>query len=625
MKCWINIAVGSLCLLGGLSGCMQDPTCDESSFDSPETRVAKLGATNYYWYRGQQIGININPEKRYILLEGTTPSRTIAMDVQFIEPPSNNTLSGNIKPILTSDGTSSVLQTEKALSWAIVTSVSVSNRTDIRYNAPCFTSMDGEDLALSHLFYVKLKSYNDVDKLISMASEYNVEILGNNEYMPLWYTLSCTNASNGNALDIANRFYESGNFQSCQPCFVSNEDDTTSSYPNDPLFSTQWGLNNTGQHGGTAGIDINILDAHTVTSGDGNVIVAVLDHGTQLNHPDLNICTKSYDTETGKSPSVVRGDHGTACSGIISGKMNNGLGITGIAPDCPIMSISNNLVGSSDAPQKRADGFNYAWRNGAAVISNSWKSSSYSELLEDAIQSAIDNGRGGLGCIVVFSAGNDNSGIVGYPARSLPDILTVGALCYNGMRKSKQSIDGEYWWGSNYGTQLDVMAPGIKIPTTDRTGSAGYDSGDYVSDFNGTSSACPHVAAVAALVLSVNPELTQREVCDIIEQGARKMPSYVYSTVSGRPNGTWNNETGYGLVDAYAAVLLAQDFETDPDLILENREFHTSMSFVADGRIYIDHVTVNPGCTLNLKAGLGVEISDSFEMHTDATLIIQNV
>lgn len=622
MKHFIHI-LGLLCLLGGLSGCTQDPLQDESSIGPPQTRSALLSATDYYWHRGEQIGINIETDKRYVLLKTVPQTRAALTGVQFIEAPSRVTLSGNIKPVEAANAVSLASNTEEELSWAIVTSASVRNLSDILYDAPCFTSMEGADLGLSHLFYVKLKSPQDVDDLLSMASECGVEVLGNNEYMPLWYTLTCTNESDGNALEIANRFYESGKFRSCQPCFVSNENDATAA-PNDPLFSTQWGLNNTGQNGGTAGMDINLLDAHVITQGNSQVIVAVLDHGTQLNHPDLNVYAKSYDTETGTSPSIVWGDHGTACSGIISAKANNGLGVAGIAPGCPVMSISNELVGSADAAQKRADGFNYAWRNGAAVISNSWKSSSFSELLEDAIQSAIDNGRNGLGCVVVFSAGNDNLSTVGYPARSLPDILTAGAMSYDGQRKSRTSIDGESW-GSNYGVALDVLAPGVRIPTTDRTGTAGYTSGDYTSTFNGTSSACPHVAAVAALVLSVNSELTQREVCDIIELTARKLPAYTYSTISSRPNGSWNNETGYGLVDAYAAVSLAQLFDYDPDLFLENKVFSTPATYSADGWIYIDNVTIASKGKLDLNAGIGVEIIDSFTVNSDASFVIQKI
>ena len=274
-------------------------------------------------------------------------------------------------------------------------------------------------------------------------------------------------------------------------------------------------------------------------------------------------------------------------------------------------------MGTSDAPQKRADGFNWAWRNGASVISNSWRSSTFSELLEDAIQSAMTNGRNGLGCVVTFSAGNNDSNTVGYPASSLPDIIVVGALSLSGKRKSSTTIDNEGWWGSDYGTQLDIMAPGVLIYTTDRTGSVGYVSGDYMPNFIGTSSACPHVAGVAALILSVNPNLTQKEVATIIEKTARKVGGYSYSTVSGRPNGTWHTEVGYGLIDAYAAVMEAQNASTT---VYFNDKTVTTNTVVSGSEISATNVTVKNNAKLTFTNAKSIIITQPFTVELTSSL-----
>ena len=253
------------------------------------------------------------------------------------------------------------------------------------------------------------------------------------------------------------------------------------------------------------------------------------------------------------------------------------------------MSISNSFSATPNSRQKRADGINFAWQHGASVISNSWTSGVRYQIIDDAITNALTYGRNGLGCVVVFAAGNDNSS-VDYPANSNPEIIAVGAINQCGERKSYTSCDGETGWGSNYGTEIDIAAPGVLIPTTDRTGSDGYNPNtplhtgnggsliasdysnrDYTVWFNGTSAACPHVAGTAALMLSVNPCLTQRDVSDIIESTAQKVGGYNYQIVTGRPNGTWANQLGYGLLDANAAVVQAMNHNilTLADIIYE--------------------------------------------------------
>lgn len=362
--------------------------------------------------------------------------------------------------------------------------------------------------------------------------ERNITIVEQNQFMPLWYTLKITKNTVGNTLEVANQFFETGLFASSQPDFLS--DDRFCS--NDPMFGSLWGLNNTSN----PNHDINICQAWNITQG-ANVNVAVLDQGIFKTHIDLhsNIHPLSYNTETNTSPSQLFGDHGTHCAGTIAAIKDNNIQVVGVSPLSKLMDVSNSLAGTPNSRMKRADGINWAWQNGADIISNSWGSGVQYQVIDDAINNALQNGRNGKGTIIVFATGN-SYGAVSYPANSNPNILSVGAMTSSGTRSSF----------SNFGTQLDVVAPGSSILSTTPN--------NQTASWDGTSMATPHVAGVAALILSVNPCLTAQQVRDIIEQTAQKVGGYSYTTTSGRPNGIWNNEMGYGLVDAHAAVLMAQ-------------------------------------------------------------------
>lgn len=430
--------------------------------------------------------------------------------------------------------------------------------------SPYFKNDGCDKIGLSDYFYVKLKEESDSTMLKQYSESRGIEIVSRNMFMPKWYTLSTRPLSNSNAMECANIFYESRLFEYATPDFVTEDVLSLS----DPFYKDQWGLNNTGQYNGIVGIDIEVENAWKQFITGTDINVAVLDHGIQLDHPDLisGIYPQSYDTET-NSYSVIRGNHGTACAGII-GARSNGEGVSGVAPDCRLISISNSLQGALSR-EKRANGFNWAINAGADVISNSWGAGDTPiELLDDAIHNATTVGREGLGCVIVFSSGNNNKPVVEYPA-SLDEVIAVGAMSMCGERKSPTSCDSEYWWGSNYGDALDVVAPGVKISTTDRTGIQGYNAGnsqgkdydnlDYTKNFNGTSAACPHVAGVAALVLDANPLLTSNQVRSIINSTCTKLSNYTYSSTTDHPDGNWNNEVGHGLVNANKAVLAAKD------------------------------------------------------------------
>ncbi len=354
-----------------------------------------------------------------------------------------------------------------------------------------------------------------------------------------------------------------------------------SSITSDPLSKWQWGLQNTGQSGGIPGRDLDAVRAWNLLRSvpglfmpehpSNPVVVAVLDSGVDLAHEDLNVL-EGYDTRYDpSSPDWERRQdsrggpapwdgHGTSCAGII-GALSNTLGVVGVAPGVKILPIR---IGSSYGPHQPvlfarpaqiADGILWAVNHGARILSNSWGSGRPLDVLRDAIREAVS-----AGAVVICASGNDNRDTPGYPAR-YEETIAVGAMSPCGERKNPSSCDSEWMWGSNYGrpdlpdaSQIDVVAPGVLVATTDITGNGGYvpanpaagKDGNYLLSFNGTSSACPHVAGVAALVLTANPSLSSDEVRQILRQSAQDIAA---------PG--WDYETGFGLVNAYEAVQLA--------------------------------------------------------------------
>jgi hypothetical protein len=316
--------------------------------------------------------------------------------------------------------------------------------------------------------------------------------------------------------------------------------------PGDPLYPQQWNMTRI-QAGGPG------ITGWDISTGVGAVVVCVLDSGCDLTHPDLTFSTPGIDLGTmlpDGSPNPHGFGHGTCCAGLAAATFDNGLGVSGVAGNCQIMPIAFQDLTDAEL----AAGINYAADNGAHVISMSIGNYTWDPtIIDPAIQHAFDSD------VVMCACTQNFDGAITYPATN-PLVMACGASDQIDDRKSPASPDGE-GWGSNFGPEMSVVAPGVLLPSTDIQGTGGYNNaagaaGDYNLAFGGTSGATPQVAGLAALLRSEYPTLTNVQVRDIIERTAEKVGVIAYVETPGYPNGTWNQEMGYGRIN----VLRALDF-----------------------------------------------------------------
>ena len=439
---------------------------------------------------------------------------------------------------------------------------------------------------LSSCYYIKLYDKKDSILLVEKTIENKSKILQQIPTMPLWYMVKSDIDDDIILLDIVNNLSKSGMFSIVEPDFIPSL--SVYNCVEDSLFAYQWGLkNDTFQ-----GIDINVCKAWNIASGK-NVNVAITDEGIDTNHYNIKSTgTICYSVFENMFLDRTYGVHGTKVATVVASPRDE-KGTIGVSYNCNLMSVSSpHGIIESNFTYNRIKMIDWSWRNGADVINCSW---SYvrpviSQLLEESIDSAIVKGRNGKGAILVFGSGNNYiDSIVAYPS-NISNVLSVGSINSAGQRSSF----------SDCGIGLSVVAPGEHILL-----STFKDSDDvrtyYVDYDNGTSFAAPHVSGVAALMLSVNPDLTGQQVRDIIESTAQKLDGYSFHPASSdHPNGTWNNHVGYGLVDAYAAVIEACFYG---HLITGDTNVHTCQisSFSYEGNLldsFEIYWKVSPNCVI---------------------------
>jgi len=424
------------------------------------------------------------------------------------------------------------------------------------YSSQIYSTVDGYKIIVLPRFAIKLRGNASIDEILKSA---NGELLFDREQYSI-HMFNCSLTNSTEILSLNEKINQLDFVEWCEPMMI------TSTKRFNTLYSQQYYLHNIGQNSGTSGIDINVEPAwNTVTIND-SLVVAILDDGVERNHEDLfgNVIdgyTIDYPNEKGDPINDFYDDysmqyeakaHGTACAGIV-GALNNAIGIRGVASGVRLLPINifpyDNNLNFTNFTEKLGDAIRWAYTTGGAdIISCSWGFTE-SEYVTAAINDAASYGRDGKGTVFVCASGNDYVDYsIKYPANLLSTIA-VGAIDKNGC----------LWEYSCGGPLLDVVAPSGDVNlngdvvTTDRMGAQGYDNSNYTYSFGGTSAACPQVAGVAALVLSANPNLTQEQVKQILQCTARKLPDMFGENRT--------DDFGYGLVDAYGAVLVAQNWQ----------------------------------------------------------------
>ncbi len=366
--------------------------------------------------------------------------------------------------------------------------------------------------------------------------------------------------------EIKNKYEQSGLFQYVEFDYLGygggqilSEEDLL---PDDPYFNRQWGLKNDGTFNlstSKIGADIKMTPAWDMTTGNDETIIAILDSGIKLDHPEFDNRiwkneaeseSNSDDDQNGYIDDINGWDfanddndptddhgHGTNVAGITGATGNNLIGYAGInwnAQILPLKILDDENLGYYSW---WISAIYYAVDQGADVINMSVGGLGYSQGMEDAIKYAYQNNVPVIACMM-----NENGEVPYYPA-AYSETIAIGSTDPDDKRSSKFPWNNEK--GSNYGEHIDLTAPGNYI-----YGLSYQDDGNYGTYWSGTSQATPLVTGVASLLKGLNPDLTVEEIRRILRESSDDEVGLKEEDTPG-----WDKYHGAGRLNAYAALI----------------------------------------------------------------------
>ena len=414
----------------------------------------------------------------------------------------------------------------------IITTISYSQENDFSRNELIVEFKQTNYKDKSKLFKVN----NRLNKINDSLKVESFEIIGNKKTKKTFLLKFRNEVDIKSIIEV---YTKTNLFEFVEPNYIGKGHGFMQTTPNDSFYlSRQWSHNNNGTFSlspSTIDADIDTDLAWDITQGNPNLIVAILDTGIKLDHPEFSgRIIPGYDFVNNDSDPTDDFGHGTNVAGIALAKGNNSIGYAGVNWNSKIMACKVLDDTNSGFYSWWADAIYFAVDNGAKVINLSAGGNSSSTLLENAINYAYNNNV----CVVV-STGNQNSTIQ-YPAK-YANAIAVGST------NSDDKRSNPFFWnatsGSNFGPEIDFVAPGNYM-----YGLSYNSNTNFNSYWGGTSQAAPHVAGLISLLLSINATLTVTQIRTILQQSSQDLVGDSFDTLG------WDQYYGFGRINAFNAI-----------------------------------------------------------------------